>query len=275
MKTKTDMDDVLRGWGARRAPAADRLQALEARIIRSQQLRTSGARTAAEAASRLPAKAGTPTESAGKAPAILRTAVGFAAGVAATLATLLMWQVFACHRDGLAPLLREESGLFDGRRRSLARVFGETERVFGPSLMWVAQTGRDAELGLDERPGPTGNGSPLVMHLSVVARRDGDACGWRRVWQSDVVARTDGVMEMAPDGDPANRLTLWMHRLEGRDVLIESRLSLHTPLRMRTETSEILRFGATRDVSRVRCGDTEYRLLQTVAPAKGGDGCSS
>jgi hypothetical protein len=65
-----------------------------------------------------------------------------------------------------------------------------------------------------------------------------------------------------------------MHRLDGGSALVESRLTLQEPLGLAAEASEVLRFGATRSVSQFRHGDTEYRILQTVAPI-GGVACSS
>ena len=69
-------------------------------------------------------------------------------------------------------------------------------------------------------------------------------------------------------------MVLWLHRLDTGAAFVESRLELRQPVALHAETSEVLRFGASRNVTRMRRGDTEYLLLQTVAPT-GGKPCSS
>ena len=196
-----------------------------------------------------------------------RNLLCFVAGIAATLLVVSTLH-FGNGRQDLAPLLREEGGLFAGRQPAMSRVFCETERLFGTNLQWVAQSGKNAELGLVDSPGRV-NEKAMIVHLSVVARRAGDNQGWQRIWQADVVARADGVVELTPDGIPGNHVALWLHRLDHGNAFVESRLELCRPVRMEAETREILKFGNSRDVTRIRSGDTEYLLLQTVAPAGG------
>ena len=50
---------------------------------------------------------------------------------------------------------------------------------------------------------------------------------------------------------------------------------MHVPVAIEAATSEVLKFGATRKVTRVLHEGVEYLLLQTVAPAVGGQPCSS
>lgn len=254
MKENFTIDTTLHAWAERQAPDPTRLRALEARI-----------------AQRYQQPSGTPVA----CPSVDTRHHGwifFAAGVAATLLIVGTWAVLSRDRDHLAPLLREEGGLFAGRKPAMSRVFCETERLFGTNLQWVAQSGPNAELGLVDEP--VCKGRAMIVHLSVVARRTGDNNGWQRIWQADVVARTDGVVELTPDGIPGNHVALWLHRLDDGKAFVESRLDLCRPLKMEAETSEVLTFGASRDVTRIRRGDTEYLLLQTVSPT-GGAPCSS
>lgn len=255
-------DPLLRQWAERQAPGPARLRALEARIVAAY-------RDHAQIAAPSNPRDGADTR---HFVARRRGLLCFVAGIAATLLAIALWQVTAAHRRDLTPLLREEGGLFAGRQPALSRVFCETERLFGTNLQWVAQSGRNAELGLADEP--TGAGKALIVHLSVAARRAGDGPKWRRVWQADVVARADGVVELAPDALPGNRVALWLHRLDDGRAFVESRLELKSPVRMQTESSAVLTFGASRDVMRVRHGDTEYLLLQTVSPT-GGAPCST
>lgn len=254
MKDKPKIDLALRAWADRQAPNQASLRALEARI--AQQCRQ---------------PAGNPIAW----PPVVTRLHGwfcFAAGVAATLLIVGSWAVFSRDHNRLQPLLREEGGLFAGRKPAMSRVFCETERLFGSNLQWLAQSGHSAELGLVDEP--AGRGKAMIVHLSVVARRVGDGKVWRRVWQADVVARADGIVELAPDGIPGNHIALWLHRLDDGKAFVESRLELANPVKLDAETREILTFGTSRDVTRIRSGDTEYLLLQTISPT-GGEPCSS
>ena len=195
----------------------------------------------------------------------------FAAGVAATLLVAGIWHGLVPEADSLPALLRHESGLFAARRSPMSRIFCETERLFGSKLQWVALSGGDAELGLADH---SAEGEPLVVRVVVVSRPIG-TIAWERLWEAEVVARANGILELVPDGRPDNHLALWLYRLEDGSALVESRLTLRTPVVMKTETSEILTFGATHKVSRLQQGGVEYLLLQTVAPVVKGPSCTS
>ncbi len=248
---KDNLDTLLREWAARHEPEDERREWLDARIQSACRSRLRPARPQwRDHGHRL---------------------LWFAAGAAAAfIAVALLRCGDGVEERPLARLLAEERTRFVERRPALARVFCETERLFGGKLQWVAQSGREAEIGLSDVADDAG---PLAVRLTLVARRDG-ARTWRRVWSADVVARTDGVLELAPDGHPANRVALWMHRLEGGAALVESRLTLGQPVRFTAETSEVLSFGESRKTARLRRGETEYLLLQTVAPG-GGAPCAS
>jgi len=251
---KRNIDDALKAWSARHAPDRDHLSALVNRI--GQQ------RLAA------PTVLAWSWQASGHWPRV----TAFATGVAATLLAVLLWTTCTERHGSLSRLLRNEGAQFAQHRAALATVFSETERLFGTNLQWVAQSGRRAELGLVNA---AANGDePMVVHLSVMTRRAGEDRTWRCVWQADVVARPDGLINLDPDGQTGNRVALWLHRLDDGAAFVESRLELHQPVVMHAETSEVLRFGASRNVTRMRRGDTEYLLLQTVAPT-GGKPCSS
>lgn len=252
---KDDIDTLLRDWAARRAPDDRRLAALEDRIL--------GAFGRANAAAR--SRYGS-----------WRHAVAwFAAGVAATVVAACLFRSHGVRgpqpeRDPWAALLTEENGLFAARRPAVARVFSETERLFGSNLLWIAQSGHEVELGVSDDPLASDS---LEVRITLVARTAGSD-EWKRVWKTELVARTDDVLELPSLGGARSRVAIWMHRLDPCSVLVESRLTLQEAPGLAAEASEVLRFGATRSVTRFRHGDTEYHVLQTVAPV-GGGACSS
>lgn len=246
-----NLNTRLRDWAARHEPDDAHRRRLEARVLHAWR-------------SRVP-----PVRSQWREQG--HHLLWFAAGaVAACIAVVFLLHGGGTKETPLTRLLAEEKARFAERRPALARVFCETERLFGGRLQWIAQSGQEAELGIADVPD---DAATLNVRLTLVARRDGTRA-WRRVWVADVVARTDGLLELEPDGDPANRVALWMHALEGGGALVESRVTLANPVRFSAETSEVLPFGESRKTVRVRCGDTEYLLLQTVAPT-GGLPCAS
>jgi len=253
------LDNLLRDWAASHEPDEAGRRQLEARVLQA-------ARQAVQDGRPAPAPTA-PRATPGQAHHLL----WFAAGMAATLLVAGIWRFLTSAHDPLTSPLREERGLFAGRRRSMARIFRETEQLFGSNLQWVAQSGDEAELGVSQT---SADGRPLVVRLVIVARPLGNGA-WRRLWETEVVARANATLDLTPAGRPDDRLMLWMHCLEGGAALVESRLMLHGPVTIEAETSEVLKFGATRKVTRVLHEGVEYLLLQTVAPVDGGESCRS
>jgi len=257
---KVPLDTLMRDWAARQQPSEAERRQLEARVLQRVRQTLQNARQGN----------GQPTYR--KVPNHLRHPMfWFAAGIAATLMIAGIWHFLILPHDPLVSVLREENGLFAGRRRSIARIFCETERLFGPNLQWIAQSGNDDELGLAETP--MGE-EPLVVRIVIVARPVGNGA-WRRLWETEVVARANARLELTPDGMLDNHLALWLYQLEGGAALVESRLRLNAPVAIEAETSEVLKFGATRKVTRVLHKGFEYLLLQTVAPVGENQSCAS
>jgi hypothetical protein len=260
---KQPLDKLLRDWAASHEPDAAARRQLEARVVRAARRKLHNGGPAP-----VPAPRHRPS------PRQLHHLLWFAAGMAATILIAVVWHFAAAHAPAPAPAaspLAEERGLFAGRHRSMVRIFRETEQLFGSNLQWVAQSGDEAELGVSQT---SAEGRPLVVRLVIVARPLGNGA-WRRLWETEVVARANATLDLTPAGRPDDRLMLWMHCLEGGAALVESRLMLHGPVTIEAETSEVLKFGATRKVTRVLHEGVEYLLLQTVAPVDGGESCRS
>lgn len=253
------IDKLLRDWSRRQQPDAGAGQRLTARILQA-----AGACAGGDARQPPPRRRRTPSH-------VHHRVLWFAAGVAATLIAAAVWNALVPAADPLSALLRQEHARFADRRRTVSRVFRETERLFGSNLQWIAESGEQTELGVADE---TAAGEPLIVRVVLVSRPVGTDA-WQPLWTADVVARANGLLQLAPDGAPGNRLALWLHRLDGCAALVESRLDLRTPVPLATEASEVLRFGATRTVTRLRQNGVEYLLLQTVAPLAEASPCNS
>jgi hypothetical protein len=248
------IDKLLRDWSRRQQPDAAAERRLTSRILQA----------AADDTRRT-------TSPHRESPQGHHRALWFAAGVAATLIAAAVWHALVPAADPLSALLRQEHARFTDRRRTVSRVFRETERLFGSNLQWIAESGDQTELGVADE---TAVGEPLIVRVVLVSRPVGTDT-WQPLWTADVVARANGLLQLAPDGAPGNRLALWLHRLDGCAALVESRLDLRTPVPLATEASEVLRFGATRTVTRLCQNGVEYLLLQTVAPLTERPPCNS
>lgn len=239
----TELDRQLKAWASRRCAVRD-TRALEETI---------SARLAA-----------------GKTPVQRHRwthGLSFLAGVAATavvVLTLVLMRMSLTERP-FAKLLEEEGRLSAQRRTSMAKIFDETERLFGPNLQWIAEGQQHAEIGLSETPS---DAVPMVVRVTVV--RKGADGGWLRLWGMEVVARDDSALELEePDG--SQRLLLSLRRIDERQAFVESCLTLDNGVSLSAQSRETLRFGEAKSVQRIRGDGYEYHILQTVEPvARGG-----
>ena len=190
--------------------------------------------------------------------------MSFLAGVAATavaVLSLLLMRAPQTERQ-FAKLLEEEGRLSAQRRASMAKIFNETERLFGPALQWIAENKRTAEIGLSDTPS---DAAPMVVRVTVV--RKAEDGGWLRLWGMEVVARDDGTLDLKePDG--AQRLLLSLRRVDEHQAVVESCLTLGNGISLNAQSRETLRFGEVKSVQRILSGGCEYRILQTVEPVE-------
>ena len=231
----TELDQRLKAWAVRQDATAD-TPTLEARIVAALAKKT-------------------PVVQRRRWTHVASFLAGAAAAVVIALLTLLATRAPRAERE-FAGLLEEEGRLSEQRRASMAKIFNETERLFGSNLQWVAEGGTTVEMGLSETPA---DGEPMALRVTVVRR---DAGGeWRRVWGMEVVARHDGTLEME---EP--RMSLSLRRLDGQLAFVESSLVVRNGFSLDAQSRETLHFGEAKSVRHIIDDNYEYHVLYTVIP---------
>ena len=186
--------------------------------------------------------------------------LSFLAGVAATVVAILSVQLMYTPRAErqFDKLLEEEGRLSAQRSASMAKIFSETERLFGPALQWVAEMPKSAEIGLSDTPS---DAAPMVVRVTMVCKNaEGE---WERLWGMEVVARSGGALELKePDG--AQRFLLSLRKIGEHQALVESCLTLDNGVSLNAQSREVLRFGEAKSVQRILADGREYHILQTV-----------
>lgn len=149
---------------------------------------------------------------------------------------------------------------------SIRRIFSETTRLFPKQLRWMAQSNGDMGLGVEDENGiPVADTPPILVRMVVVSRLDGES-DWRPLWSTDVVLRGEELVEISPNRNSANKLTMWVYPLQNGRVAVDTAVDLDKPLKFSSRLNSVVKVGEPAEVATVRMGDTEYRLFQTIEP---------
>lgn len=144
------------------------------------------------------------------------------------------------------------------------RLFAETTRLFPKQLRWMAQSNGDMGLGVEnEGAGSVADTPPMLVRMVVVSRTAGESA-WRPVWTTDVILRGEELVEISPNRNSSNKLTMWVYPLQNGKVAVDSAVDLDKPLKLSSRLNSVVTEGVPAEVATVRMGDTEYRLFQTV-----------
>jgi hypothetical protein len=146
-----------------------------------------------------------------------------------------------------------------------ARLLAGMQDVFAGRLAWVGEAGREVQLGLlPDAVSGARSLAPLAVRVVVLARKSGGAA-WEPIWQADVIARDEEVVDLASQGARDGRLQLWMHALPDGAIAVDADLALKGARGMRSSFSGIQRTGVPQRVFSSQNEETEYQVYQTVA----------
>ena len=205
------------------------------------------------------------------------TALGIAAGllIAVTIAFLsrrppVPDEVVSGGEDTSSPV----ASIAPSELQARARLFHEMETLFADDLRWVADS--DSEVRLSVRPvsgGPTARATPLLIRVLVMQRKTGEAA-WHKLMETDVLTRSQELVEMIPDPRLDNRLLLWAYALPDGKVAIDSSIRLSTPIRASVDVTNVLTPGKPANVFSLETEDAEYHIFQVVTPLPKHEGTS-
>ena len=253
--TRDKLDNLLEQWAATHATSEEHATKLADRI--ADKLTASGSANLDPAVD-------------GRVPPPHRRKLAYAAwGIAAALliaATVSLWPVpneVVPHNEGalLALASVEPSELKDS-----AQLFDEMEMLFADDLRWIADT--DSDVYLEIRPvsnRSTTRATLLLIRVIVVQRKSGET-GWHKLLETDVLARSQELVEAVAGPRANNKLLLWAYLLPDGKVAVDSSIRLTTPIRMSVDVSNVLAPGKPASVFSIHTDDAEYRILQMVTP---------
>jgi hypothetical protein len=187
----------------------------------------------------------------------------FTAGIAAAVAVAVLLR--SADRDDTAADWPPSVKFAAAQVAEKAAVAAGMEETFADGFAWVAEHDSRIDVGL--APGePPVRGTPLAVRIVVLSRREGDA-EWRPIWQSDVVARSEQVVDVAAGTAGNGRLRLWMHELSDGAIAVEGDLALAETLPPVTASfGSVQRPGEPQRVTGRRTIDIEWQVIQTVVP---------
>jgi len=138
----------------------------------------------------------------------------------------------------------------------------EMNAVFDHQLVWIVDGPRDvsvrvANQRLDER-------DEFVLVRMVVAQRRTPNDAWSLIWQTDVIARVDAVVEFDARQSPG-AMTLWTHAMPDNEYNIDMDLN-DMQRSLLASTGVVLKVGQPKQVASSRVDGIERCVFQTVVP---------
>ncbi len=223
------LDDLLRRWVARHAPSKAVDECLRHRI---------GQAIGNDTFLDLPPAAPPRRRAWG-------WAVGFALGAAVTVAVLVTLraregqhpqETIADRPTSGAPANNTATSKLSGSDVPKSVFLGQSElaekgkllagmqELFAGRLAWVGEAGREVQVGLlpDAVSGARGS-APLAVRVVVLARTSGDSA-WEPIWQADVIAQDEEVVDLAAENARDGSLQLWMHALPDGAIAVDANL---------------------------------------------------
>jgi len=146
------------------------------------------------------------------------------------------------------------------------RLFREMADLFSDELRWIVESDSKVRLGIHQvSGGRIAGAAPLLIRVLVLQRGRGEA-SWRTLLETDVLTRSQELVEAVPDPAVDNRLALWTHVLPDGKVAVDSNIRLTSPIRACVDATNILSPGKPARVFSLQTDDAEYHIFQVVIP---------
>lgn len=273
---KTPLDALLRDWAARHAADEGEARGLASRVTEELARRrvTPPGPGGGLAPSPLGEKVPVPVfeENGGRLPgrgrpgsqSPARRAWAVAAAACLVLAAAAL-AVLRTGRNG-GPDAAQLAGISTEELAGDARLFGELERLFDGDLRSAVESGTTVRLDIAPvAGGPAIDAVPLLLRVAVACRRAGEAT-WEEPVQTDVLTRTEELVDVVPDTQGGNRILLWAYRLPDGHVAVDASIRLTTPVAASADVTTILTPGKARQVLALKTREGECRVLLNAAP---------
>ena len=120
-----------------------------------------------------------------------------------------------------------------------SRLLAGMEELFGGRLAWLAENGgegKQVQLGLLPEGALLRGAKPMAVRVVVFTRKTGSP-DWKPVWQADLVAHDEQLVELPQDNVAGATLRLWTQRLPDGLIAVDSELALGGRLPVRSSFS--------------------------------------
>jgi hypothetical protein len=151
------------------------------------------------------------------------------------------------------------------------QLLTETNALFDDRLAWIADG--EHEVSLEVREQAAQDDGEFMLVRVVVAQRTSPDSPWSTVWQTDVISRSEALVEVTPTQLDGSTLALWTYRLPDGKVAVDMDLMLDQNTWTQVSSSTVLHAGQP---TRVGCstscaltsieGGAEQCVFQTVMP---------
>ncbi|MEZ6122486.1 MAG: hypothetical protein R3C49_04835 [Planctomycetaceae bacterium] len=271
MKPNADkqLDQLLSQW-ADECDSAERLAGLHNRIVQS----------LTEPA---PKESTALVDSAGPVPTIVSqqrrpwaSHVAVAVAVVALLSvSLKMW-----NSDSVNPISPgrdvppEYAWLRGEQIQRQSVLFQELDQMFGREIAWVAETGEQLKLGMDESLSDVAESlrsEPVRDRVAVrivVEQKPSGTRDWRTAWVVDVAARSEELVQFDDPQADHSTLQLWVYRLPDGAIVVDTDLQLRGLTSLSARTSEMHRSAKPVSIRTGTHDNTEFRIFQSATNLK-------
>lgn len=141
-------------------------------------------------------------------------------------------------------------------------VFREVDRLFDHNLRWAALVNNELKMGIDEeREGP--GAEPEFVVRMIIVSREKDQEQWKMLWKADVLARTEEFINVPLDSD-AQRLGLWLYRVNGNQYALDAHLNMQTPFVVDFTAMNVVKVGEPRQMMEFEDLSAEYRIYHVI-----------
>ena len=144
------------------------------------------------------------------------------------------------------------------------QLFCEVEKLFGDQLRWVAENQSEVRLDVRRTSGRAiAEATPLLIRVVVVKSK---GSSWVRVLETNILARSEELVELAPDPKMAGRLTLWGYPLPDGKIALDASIWLSSPICAGVDVTNILDPGKPKKIFTLKIEGGEYRVYEMVTP---------
>lgn len=148
------------------------------------------------------------------------------------------------------------------------QLLSEANALFDNQIAWIADGER--VVSLDVLKEDTRKSGEFMLVRVVVAKRTTPGAPWSTVWQTDVISRSEALIEIAPKALDGTSLALWTYPLPDGEVAVDMDLILNDEMRQQSSSSIVLRAGHPTRVDCSAVDGFEQCVFHTVMPLQVG-----